>query len=115
MLNYILQKCILKLKIINIIIKDEIIDSAEIAGPGFINFRLNKEFWFNLVKKILKNGETFGFSNFGKNKKVNLEFVSANPTGPLHVGHTRGAVFGDVLANLLQTSYIVLKLNLKNV
>ncbi len=95
-------------KIINIIIKDEIIDSAEIAGPGFINFRLNKEFWFNLVKKILKNGETFGFSNFGKNKKVNLEFVSANPTGPLHVGHTRGAVFGDVLANLLQkVGYIV--------
>ena len=88
-------------KIVDILKEDEMISSADIAGPGFINFRLYKKFWIKLVKKILEEGEKFGFKNIGENKKVNIEFVSANPTGPLHVGHTRGAIFGDVLANLL--------------
>ena len=91
----------LAVKIVNILKEDEMISSAEIAGPGFINFRIYKKFWIKLVKKILEDGEKFGFKNIGENKTVNIEFVSANPTGPLHVGHTRGAIFGDVLANLL--------------
>ena len=91
----------LAVKIVDILKEDEMISSADIAGPGFINFRLYKKIWIKLVKKILEDGEKFGFRNIGENKKVNIEFVSANPTGPLHVGHTRGAIFGDVLANLL--------------
>ncbi len=93
----------LAIKIVDILKKDEIISSAEIAGPGFINFRIYKKFWFKLIKQILEDGEKFGFTNIGDNKTVNIEFVSANPTGPLHVGHTRGAIFGDVLANLLES------------
>ena len=78
------------------------LESAQIAGPGFINFIIYKQFWIKLIKKILKDNERFGFKNIGKGKTVNIEFVSANPTGPLHVGHTRGAIFGDTLANLLK-------------
>ena len=84
----------LAVKIVDILKEDEMISSADIAGPGFINFRLYKKIWIKLVKKILEDGEKFGFRNIGENKKVNIEFVSANPTGPLHVGHTRGAIFG---------------------
>ena len=87
--------------IVNILKSDEMIDSAEIAGPGFINFNINKKFWIDLLGKILKEKGKFGILNLGNGKKINIEFVSANPTGPLHVGHTRGAIFGDVLANLL--------------
>ncbi|MFL2802370.1 MAG: arginine--tRNA ligase [Paracoccaceae bacterium] len=90
-------------KIVDILQDDEMISSAEIAGPGFINFRIHKKFWIKLLNKILEDGEKFGFKNIGENKTVNIEFVSANPTGPLHVGHTRGAIFGDVLANLLNS------------
>ena len=98
----------LAFKIVDILQKDEMISSAEIAGPGFINLKIYKKFWIKLVKQILEEGEKFGFKNIGKNKKVNVEFVSANPTGPLHVGHTRGAIFGDVLANLLnRVGYVV--------
>lgn len=78
-----------------------IVASAEIAGPGFINLRLSAAFWQGRVKDILGAGDSYGESNMGKNEPVNVEYVSANPTGPLHVGHTRGAVFGDALANLL--------------
>ena len=88
-------------KLVEILKEDDMIKSAEIAGPGFINFRIHKRFWIKLVSKILEEGEKFGFKNIGEGKTVNIEFVSANPTGPLHVGHTRGAVFGDTLANLL--------------
>ena len=77
------------------------IESAQIAGPGFINFIIYKQFWIKLIKKILEDGERFGFKNIGKGKTVNIEFVSANPTGPLHVGHCRGAVLGDVVSNML--------------
>ena len=75
--------------------------SADVAGPGFLNLRLDPELWFGIVTDALSSGVNFGRSNMGGNLKVNVEFVSANPTGPLHVGHTRGAVFGDALAGLL--------------
>lgn len=80
---------------------DPRIESAEVAGPGFINLRLSESLWRDLVKNVLETGADFGRSDMGQGKKVNVEYVSANPTGPLHVGHTRGAVFGDALASLL--------------
>jgi arginyl-tRNA synthetase len=80
------------------------IASAEAAGPGFINMRLAPAFWPRVTATALEQGEAFGRSTLGAKVKVNVEFVSANPTGPLHVGHCRGAVFGDALANLLQVA-----------
>ncbi|MGR3711730.1 MAG: arginine--tRNA ligase [Shimia sp.] len=74
---------------------------AEVAGPGFLNMRLEAGLWQGVVKAALEAGNDFGRSTMGAQKKVNVEYVSANPTGPLHVGHTRGAVFGDALASLL--------------
>ena len=82
----------------------EIISSVDIAGPGFINITLSNSSWHDLLSAILMSGVNFGKSGMGSSQKVNVEFVSANPTGPLHVGHTRGAVFGDALANLLAYS-----------
>ncbi|MDH5189184.1 MAG: arginine--tRNA ligase [Rhodospirillaceae bacterium] len=89
------------------IIKTEIekldgVRSAEIAGPGFINCRLDNGFWHRQLAEILKLGTDYGTSDIGAGHKVNVEYVSANPTGPMHVGHGRGAVFGDVLASLLE-------------
>jgi len=80
---------------------DPDIAKIDIAGPGFINITLKPEFWPRLLKSILANGDDFGRSQRGNGEKVNVEYVSANPTGPMHVGHCRGAVFGDALANLL--------------
>ncbi len=77
------------------------IQSAEIAGPGFINLRLSLSFWHRTLDIILDSGLKWGASDLGKGEKVNVEYVSANPTGPLHVAHGRGAVIGDVLANIL--------------
>jgi arginyl-tRNA synthetase len=74
---------------------------AEVAGPGFLNLRLAPGVWQGVVKTVLEEGSDFGRSVLGKGLKVNVEFVSANPTGPMHVGHVRGAVFGDALAALL--------------
>ena len=71
------------------------------AGPGFLNLRLANDVWQALIGQVLNMGQQYGTSSMGIGKKVNVEFVSANPTGPLHVGHTRGAVFGDALAGLL--------------
>ncbi|MGX9350199.1 arginine--tRNA ligase [Shimia sp. W99] len=85
----------------SILAGDARITSAEVAGPGFINLRLAPELWQGLVKAALEEGIDFGRSTMGQGKRVNVEYVSANPTGPLHVGHTRGAVFGDALASLL--------------
>ena len=82
----------------------EIISSVDIAGPGFINITLSNFSWHGLLSAVLVSGVNFGKSGMGSSQKVNVEFVSANPTGPLHVGHTRGAVFGDALANLLAYS-----------
>ncbi len=80
---------------------DARITSAEVAGPGFLNLRLDAGLWQGVVRAVLAEGADFGRSTLGAGKRVNVEYVSANPTGPLHVGHTRGAVFGDALASLL--------------
>ncbi|MGJ8606147.1 MAG: arginine--tRNA ligase [Marivita sp.] len=80
---------------------DPRVSSAEVAGPGFLNLRLANPVWQSLPKAILTSGVDYGKSTVGQGKRVNVEYVSANPTGPLHVGHTRGAVFGDALASLL--------------
>lgn len=80
---------------------DPRITTAEVAGPGFLNMRLEASIWQSLVGEILGQGTAYGQSNTGEGKRINVEYVSANPTGPLHVGHTRGAVFGDALASLL--------------
>ncbi|PQO21900.1 arginine--tRNA ligase [Rhodobacteraceae bacterium WD3A24] len=82
--------------------EDPRIERAEIAGPGFINLRLAPDVWQGVVRAVLARGEGFGASRMGQGERVNIEFVSANPTGPMHVGHTRGAVFGDALARLLE-------------
>src|SRR5207342_3628711 len=80
------------------------VTSVEIAGPGFINLRLTPEAWRDELKTILREGEQYGLSTIGKNERVNVEYVSANPTGPMHVGHCRGAVVGDSLARLLEAA-----------
>ncbi len=84
-----------------ILTEQSIVTSAEVAGPGFLNLRLDPAAWFSVVPDILSAGRDFGRSSMGAGRRVNVEFVSANPTGPMHVGHTRGAVFGDALAALL--------------
>ena len=81
--------------------KDPRITAVDVAGPGFLNLRLAASVWQGLVKTVLQNGPDFGKSTLGQGLRVNIEFVSANPTGPMHVGHVRGAVFGDALARLL--------------
>ena len=81
-------------------------DTAEVtvAGPGFINIKLKDGIWPRVLQSALDQADQFGSSQFGANEKINVEYVSANPTGPLHVGHCRGAVFGDALASLLKFS-----------
>ncbi len=74
---------------------------VEVAGPGFINFTIKAERWHQCVDSILNDDEDFWQINVGEGKKINVEYVSANPTGPMHIGHARGAVYGDVLANML--------------
>src|SRR5262249_11287313 len=80
---------------------DEKIISVDVAGPGFINLTLKPGVWGEELRLVLEAGSEYGRSDMGKGEKVNVEYVSANPTGPMHVGHGRGAVFGDALANLL--------------
>ena len=87
---------------------DAHVEKVDIAGPGFINLTLNSAFWPKVLRMVLEQGESYGRSAMGKGEAVNVEYVSANPTGPMHVGHCRGAVFGDALANLLAfTGYAV--------
>ncbi len=83
---------------------DPDVTSIDIAGPGFMNFTLADHVWQRVLSSVLKSPAEFGRSKIGGGERVNVEFVSANPTGPMHVGHTRGAVFGDALASLLQFS-----------
>ncbi|WP_116084146.1 arginine--tRNA ligase [Tropicimonas sp. IMCC34011] len=83
------------------LLADPRIETADIAGPGFLNLRLAASSWAELTRAILEAGPDYGKSDMGSGTKVNIEFVSANPTGPMHVGHARGAVFGDALAGLL--------------
>ncbi|HEU0309714.1 MAG TPA: arginine--tRNA ligase [Sphingomicrobium sp.] len=80
------------------------VTKVEIAGPGFINLRLGEECWRDELVTILAEGERYGLSDIGNNERVNVEFVSANPTGPMHMGHCRGAVTGDALARLLEAA-----------
>jgi len=80
------------------------IAEVTLAGPGFINLKFTPDFWRALVPKILQIGTQFGVSNVGKGQKVNVEFVSANPTGPMHAGHVRGAVIGDAVVRLLRAT-----------
>jgi len=80
------------------------VESVEIAGPGFINLRLAESVWHDCLAAALRAGASFGDSDMGGGRKVNVDFVSANPTGPLHIGHARGTVVGDVLASLLATA-----------
>ncbi|MGC8594636.1 MAG: arginine--tRNA ligase [Candidatus Kryptoniota bacterium] len=92
----------------NIRYDSSLISKVEIAGPGFINFAFTSNYFTSLIGKVLIEGETYGRSNVGKGKKTQVEFVSANPTGPLTVGHGRNAVFGDTIANILEwTGYDV--------
>jgi arginyl-tRNA synthetase len=87
---------------------DEDIAAAAVAGPGFVNIKLKNSFWPKVLRAVLAEREQYGRSELGCGQKVNVEYVSANPTGPIHVGHCRGAVFGDALANLLtQAGYEV--------
>lgn len=81
-----------------------LLEKIEIAGAGFINFFISSRAWAEIVPQVLKAGEKFGCSNAGKGEKILLEFVSANPTGPLHVGHGRSAAFGGSLANILKAA-----------
>jgi arginyl-tRNA synthetase len=78
------------------------LEKIEIAGPGFINFFLKKSIWYDVIHQILNQMKQFGTSNIGNNEAVLVEFVSANPTGPLHVGHGRGAAYGDSIVRLLR-------------
>lgn len=80
------------------------VEAAEIAGPGFINIRLHPSYYYTVLKHILDDKDAFGASKMGAGKRVNVEYVSANPTGPMHTGHARGAIVGDALANLLAKS-----------
>jgi len=89
-------------KIIENIADIDWLDEVSIAGPGFINFRLAANAYHSLIPEILEQSHQFGRSEFGQGKKVQVEFVSANPTGPLHVGHGRGAAYGAVVADLLE-------------
>ncbi|MDO9062391.1 MAG: arginine--tRNA ligase, partial [Bradyrhizobium sp.] len=81
---------------------DDLIASVDVAGPGFINLTLEPSAWSDALRTVLREGAGYGKSPMGAAEKVNVEYVSANPTGPMHVGHCRGAVFGDALCSLLQ-------------
>ena len=87
--------------IAHVLVSDTDIKTVDIAGPGFINLTLNHTVWQSLLSDIIAMGNTYGNSDFGAGQAVNIEFVSANPTGPLHIGHTRGAVYGDVLSSIM--------------
>ena len=80
---------------------DPRLSQVEVAGPGFLNLRLSSQLWADVLRAILADPAAYGRATIGAGIKVNVEYVSANPTGPLHVGHTRGAVFGDALASML--------------
>ncbi|MDX1485279.1 MAG: arginine--tRNA ligase [Alphaproteobacteria bacterium] len=76
--------------------------AATVAGPGFINLKLDRDFWLGRLRDVLEAGISYGESDIGAGQPINVEYVSANPTGPMHIGHARGAVVGDVLATLLE-------------
>ncbi|MEG1615026.1 MAG: arginine--tRNA ligase, partial [Oscillospiraceae bacterium] len=85
----------------NIFLGDTYFERCEVAGPGFLNFFLSDEYYANILKDIRSLGDDYGKSNFGKGKRVMIEFVSANPTGPMHMGNARGGALGDCLASVM--------------
>jgi arginyl-tRNA synthetase len=86
----------------SIVDEENMVEKVEIAGPGFINFYLKMNVWHSMLSDIEEAGVSYGSSDMGKGEKIMVEFVSANPTGPLHIGHGRGAVVGDVISNILE-------------
>ena len=87
-----------------IVLDNSYFKSCEIAGPGFLNFFLNEQFYVDVVKEVIAEGDNYGHSDFGQNKKVMIEFVSANPTGPMHMGNARGGALGDCLASVMSAA-----------
>ena len=87
-------------RLLSVLIGNQYVSEVLIEGVGFLNFKVKKEFWVMFLKKMLREGSEYPEINIGNGDKINIEFVSANPTGPLHLGHVKGAVFGDVIANL---------------
>ncbi|MEW8385209.1 MAG: arginine--tRNA ligase, partial [Candidatus Thiodiazotropha taylori] len=88
--------------IIDALPASELVEKCDIAGPGFINFTLSSTAYHSLIPTIISQADRYGRSDLGAGKKVQVEYVSANPTGPLHVGHGRGAAYGSVVADLLE-------------
>ena len=88
----------------NLSLENTYIERFEIAGPGFINFFLNGNYYSDVIKAVEAEGENYGKSDYGNGKRILLEFVSANPTGPMHIGNARGGALGDCLASVLQTA-----------
>src|SRR5690606_28267260 len=88
-------------RLAGVLAADPDVAAAEVAGPGFVNLRLADGFWQARLGEVLEAGTEYGRATAGANRKVNVEYVSANPTGPMHVGHCRGAVVGDALANIM--------------
>ncbi len=82
----------------------DLFEKVEVAGPGFINFFINKDIWRQTLGRICQSGDDYGKSKAGQGRKVQVEFVSANPTGPLHIGHGRGAATGDAIASILSAA-----------
>ena len=82
--------------------EDASIEKVEIAGPGFLNFYMKNDALTSIIKEVLKEGENYGQSDFGKGTKVDVEFVSANPTGDLHLGHAKGAAVGDSICRIMR-------------
>ena len=88
-----------------------VFEKVEIAGPGFMNFFLSQKFYSDVLKDVFACGENYGKSDYGKGKKILVEFVSANPTGPMHIGNARGGAIGDCLASVLDGQDTVLTVN----
>lgn len=88
----------------NLSLENTYIERFEVAGPGFINFFLNSNYYSDVVKAVIEEKDDYGKSDFGKGKRILVEFVSANPTGPMHIGNARGGALGDCLASVLQTA-----------
>ncbi|MBR4869112.1 MAG: arginine--tRNA ligase [Clostridia bacterium] len=97
-------RAIAEIIVANLDLNDTMANSAEIAGAGFINFRLAPRFYAEVLAEIQNQGEHYGRSDFGAGKKVDVEFVSANPTGPMHIGNARGGALGDSLASVLDAA-----------
>ena len=88
----------------NLDLKNTFIEKTEIAGPGFINFYFSDKYYNEILRDIVKSGENYGRSDFGEEKKILVEFVSANPTGPMHIGKAIGGAIGDCLASVLDAA-----------